>query len=339
MKRSDEKPFMGKATKAIHVGTSGDFTLGAVSVPIFQSAIFPFPSAEVGAEYFSGERAGYIYTRLGNPTVNALEESVAALENGEAGIATASGMAAINTVFLALLEQDAHVVCTASLYSATSRVLETAFSRFGVKSSFVDTSDLDNIKKAMGPKTRMIYIETPANPTMMMSDIQGAAEIARGNGSFLAVDNTFASPYVQRPLDHGADIVLHSLTKFINGHSDVLGGMIVCKTKELRQKIRAMRTLLGGVMDPHQAWLILRGLRTLPLRMEKSQEIALMLARFLKTHPNVTWVRYPGFPEHGQQEIAQKQMEGFGSMIAFGVRRGLEVVRILKTCGMIWNRL
>ena len=176
---------MGKATRAIHVGLSRDLTLGAVSVPIFQSALFPFPSVEAGAEYFSGEKAGYIYTRLGNPTVKALEESVATLENGAAGMATASGMAAITTVFLALLEQGAHVVCTASVYSATSRVLETAFSRFGVESTFVDTSDSDNITKATGPKTRIIYLETPANPTMVISDIREAAGIARRNGSFV----------------------------------------------------------------------------------------------------------------------------------------------------------
>jgi methionine-gamma-lyase len=241
MKSKDEMPSMGKATKAIHVGTSREFTLGAVSVPIFQSAIFPFPSVEVGAEYFSGKKEGYIYTRMGNPTVKALEESVAALENGSAGIATGTGMAAINTVFLALLEQDAHVVCTASVYSATSRVLATVFSRFGVSSSFVDTSDLDNVKRAMQAKTRLIYIETPANPTMIISDIRGAAEIARSNGSFLVVDNTFASPYVQQPLNHGAHIVVHSLTKFVNGHSDVLGGMIVCGSK-----VRKMRPSWRG---------------------------------------------------------------------------------------------
>jgi methionine-gamma-lyase len=315
---------MGKATKAIHLGTSGDFTLGAVSVPIFQSATFSFPSAEVGAEYFSGEKPGYIYTRLGNPTVNALEESLAALENGAAGVATATGMAAITTVFLALLEKDAHVVCTASVYSATSRVLETTFSRFGVRYSFVDTSNLNNIKKALEPKTRIIYMETPANPTMIISDIRGAAEIAHQNRSLLVVDNTFASPYLQHPLDHGADIVVHSLTKFVNGHSDVLGGIIVCKSKDLKQKVKAVLNLFGGVMDPHQAWLILRGLRTLPLRMEKSQDNAMKLARFLKEHPKVLWVRYPGLPEHPQYDIARRQMDGFGSMIAFGVQKGLE---------------
>ncbi len=329
MKNEDEMPSMGKATKAIHVGTSREFTLGAVSVPIFQSAIFPFPSIEEGAEYFSGKKEGYIYTRLGNPTVKALEESVAALEDGLTGIATATGMAAITTVFLALLEQGAHVVCTASVYSATSRVLETVFSRFGVTSSFVDTSNLGNIRKAVQEKTRIIYIETPANPTMIISDIRGAAEIAQRNGSFLVVDNTFASPYVQRPLDHGAHIVLHSLTKFVNGHSDVLGGMIVCRIKDLKEKIRSALSLFGGVMDPHQAWLILRGLRTLPLRMEKSQENAIKLAQFLKTHPKVVWVRYPGLPEHGQYDIARRQMDGFGSMIAFGVKEGLEGGRIL----------
>jgi methionine-gamma-lyase len=312
---------MGKATKAIHAGLSGDFTHGAVSVPIFQSALFSFPSAEIAAECFSGARPGYIYTRIGNPTVNALEESLTALENGAASVATATGMA--------LLEQEDHVVCTASVYSATSRVLETAFSRFGVKPSFVDTSDLEGIKKAMEPKTRIIFIETPANPTMVISDIRGAAEIAQENRSLLVVDNTFASPYLQRPLDHGADIVLHSLTKFVNGHSDVLGGMIVCKSNELKLKIRTVLNLFGGVMDPHQAWLILRGLRTLPLRMEKSQGNAIQLARFLKTHPKVLWVRYPGLPEHPQYHIAQRQMDGSGSMIAFGVQRGLEGGKIL----------
>ena len=300
MKKSEEKPTIGKATKAIHVGASRDFTLGAASVPIFQSAVFPFPSAEAGAQYFSGEKAGYIYSRLGNPTVNALEESLAALENGAGAIATATGMAAITTVFLALLEQDAHVVCTASVYSATSRVLETAFSRFGVKSSFVDTSHLDHIEEATGPKTRIIYLETPANPTMVISDIRGAAGIAGRNECLLVVDNTFASPYVQRPLDHGADISVHSLTKFINGHSDVLGGMIVSRTDELHQKVRSILNIFGAIMDPHQAWLILRGVRTLPLRMAKAQENALKLAEFLSRHPKVTWVRYPGLPEHPQ---------------------------------------
>jgi methionine-gamma-lyase len=320
---------MHKSTKAIHAGSLKESVFGEVSVPIFQSSTFSFPSAEEGAARFSGEKSGYIYTRLGNPTINALEDNVSALENGMAGMATSTGMSAITTIFLALLNQKAHIVSTASVYGPTRIVLETEFSRFGVESSFVDTSNLNNITNALRPNTRMIYIETPANPTINITDIQGAADIARKHDAVLVVDNTFASPYLQRPFEHGADIVVHSLTKFINGHSDVVGGMIITKNKKLYQKIKPVLNIFGGTMDPHQAWLILRGVRTMPLRIERSQENALKLAQFLKQHPKVTWVRYPGLPEHPQYEIAQKQMDGFGAMIAFGVKNGLEGGKIV----------
>lgn len=320
---------MHKSTKAIHAGSLKESVFGEVSVPIFQSSTFSFPSAEEGAARFSGEKSGYIYTRLGNPTTNALEDNVSALENGFAGMATSTGMSAITTIFLALLNQKAHIVSTASVYGPTRIVLEKEFSRFGVESSFVDTSNLNNITHALRPNTRMIYIETPANPTINITDIQGAADIARKHDAVLVVDNTFASPYLQRPFEHGADIVVHSLTKFINGHSDVVGGMIITKNKKLYQKIKPVLNIFGGTMDPHQAWLILRGVRTMPLRIEKSQENALKLAQFLKQHPKVTWVRYPGLPEHPQYEIAQKQMDGFGAMIAFGVKNGLEGGKIV----------
>ncbi len=320
---------MHKSTKAIHAGSLKESVFGEVSVPIFQSSTFSFPSAEEGAARFSGEKSGYIYTRLGNPTTNALEDNVSALENGLAGMATSTGMSAITTIFLALLNQKAHIVSTASVYGPTRIVLETEFSRFGVESSFVDTSNLNNITNALRPNTRMIYIETPANPTINITDIQGAADIARKHDAVLVVDNTFASPYLQRPFEHGADIVVHSLTKFINGHSDVVGGMIITKNKKLYQKIKPVLNIFGGTMDPHQAWLILRGVRTMPLRIERCQENALKLAQFLKQHPKVTWVRYPGLPEHPQYEIAQKQMDGFGAMIAFGVKNGLEGGKIV----------
>ncbi|HSB04569.1 MAG TPA: PLP-dependent aspartate aminotransferase family protein, partial [Thermodesulfobacteriota bacterium] len=329
MKKEEKTQSMHKSTRAIHAGSLNPPVYGEVSVPIFQSATFSFPTAQEGASRFSGESSGYIYTRLNNPTNNALEENIAILENGFAGMATATGMAAVTTVYLALLGRDAHIIATDSLYSASRVVLETELSRFGVKSSFVDTSDLRNIEQALQSRTQMIYIETPANPTMKITDIRRAAEIAHRHGASLVADNTFASPYLQRPLEHGADVVVHSLTKLINGHSDVVGGMIVTKTETLFRRLRKVLSLFGGTMDPHQAWLVLRGVRTLPLRVERGQENAMRLAEFLKCHPKVLWVRYPGLPEHPQYEIAKRQMDGFGTMICFGVKGGLEGGRIV----------
>lgn len=322
MKTRDKS--MHKATKAIHAGSLEKSVFGEVSVPIFQSSTFSFRSVEEGAARFSGEQPGYIYTRMGNPTSNALEENLATLENGFKGMVTATGMAAISTVFLALLQQKSHIISTASVYGPTRVLLETQLSRFGIESTFVDTSDLKNIHDALQSNTRVIFIETPANPTMQISDIEGASKIAHDHDAILVVDNTFASPYLQQPIDHGADIVIHSLTKFINGHSDVVGGAIIPGNEKLYDNIRSVLNLYGGTMDPHQAWLVLRGVRTLALRVEKSQENAKKLAEFLKEHPNVAWVHYPGLPEHPQYEIAKKQMDGFGSMICFGVKNGLD---------------
>lgn len=329
MKTEDKQPSLRMASKAIHMGGLTRSVYGEVSVPIFQSATFSFPSAEAGATRFSEEHSGFIYSRLNNPTVNALEENVASLENGTHALATSSGMAAIGTIFLALLDQNAHVVATNALYGATRLVLESELPRFGLTATFVDTSDLDNIRRALRPNTRMIFIETPTNPTMIVTDLRAAAEIAHQNKVLLAVDNTFASPYLQRPLELGADIVVHSLTKYINGHSDVLGGMIVVRDDELYLTIRKVLRLFGMVMDPHQAWLILRGVRTLPLRLEKAQQNAMKLAEFLSGHDKISWVRYPGLPEHPQYEVAKSQMDGFGAMLCFGVKSGLEGGKIL----------
>ncbi len=312
-----------KTTKAIHAGSLQHPVFGEVSVPIFQSSTFSFPNADEGAARFSGKKSGYIYTRMGNPTTRALEDNVAALENGYAGMATATGMAAITTVYLALLNQGSHIVSTDSVYGPTRVVLETEFSRFGIQSTFVDTANPDHVKEAMQSNTRVVYVETPANPTMAITDIEAVAEIAHNQDALVVVDNTFASPYLQRPFEHGADVVVHSLTKFINGHSDVVGGMIVTKHEKLYNAIKPVLNLFGGTMDPHQAWLVLRGVRTLPLRLERSQENAGKLAAFLEQHPKVTWVRYPGLPEHPQHAIAKKQMDGFGAMICVGVKNGL----------------
>ncbi len=322
-------PNLHKATKAIHAGHLERPVYGEVSVPIFQTSTFAFPSAEEGAARFSGAAPGYIYTRMGNPTVNALEENLAALENGYAALATATGMAAITTLFLSLLSHQDHLVASDCLYGPTEVVIESELPRFGMAATLVDTSNLSAIEQALRPNTRLIYLETPTNPTMKITHIRGAAAIAHRHGALLAVDNTFSSPYLQRPLEQGADVVVHSLTKYLNGHSDVVGGMIVVKDEELYRRIKRVLTLFGATMDPHQAWLILRGVRTLPLRMEKAQENALKLAEFLSRHPKVTWVRYPGLPDHPQHGLAKEQMDGFGAMLCFGVQKGLEGGRIL----------
>ena len=312
----------GKSTKAIHAGNSALSELGEVSMPIYQSSTFAFPNADEGAARFSGEHSGYIYTRLGNPTVCALEENINELEGGFKALASATGMAAITTVYTSLLGQGSHVVSSGSVYGPSRVVLETIYARYGVESTFVDSSCLENIYRAIRPNTKMLFIETPANPTMKLTDLAGAAEIAHNHKIPLVVDNTFASPYLQRPFEYGADIIVHSLTKFINGHSDVVGGMIIVKDEKYYKMIRPVFTSFGGTMDPHQAWLILRGVRTLGLRVERSQENAMKLAEFLKYHPNVVWVNYPGLPDHPQYQLAKKQMDGFGAMIAIGVKNG-----------------
>lgn len=325
-------------TDVIHAGQEPDPLYGGVSVPIYQSSTFAFKSAEQGAARFAGEESGYIYTRLGNPTTKALEDAVAILENGCGGLATSSGMAAVTTVYTALLEKDAHMIGTAAVYGASRTVIENEFSRFGVRADFVDTSNLDRIQERLTPRTKLLYIETPANPTLQLTDIRACAALAMERGLVLAVDNTFSSPILQNPLDLGADIVIHSLTKFINGHSDVVGGMIVAREEGLFKRLRKVLQLMGGTMDPHQAWLVLRGLKTLALRVEKAQDNALRLARFLESHPRVRWVNYPGLPSHPQHELAKSQMKGFGTMLCFGLDGGFEAGRrmmnAVKLCGL-----
>ena len=314
-------------TDVIHAGQAPDPVTGAVSVPIYQSSTFAFESAEQGAARFAGLESGYIYTRLGNPTTKALEDAVAILENGRGGLATASGMAAVTTVYTAVLEKDAHMIATAAVYGASRTVVESEFSRFGVRADFVDTSDIEAIRERLTPRTRLLFIETPANPTLRLTDIRACAALARERGLILAVDNTFSSPILQNPLELGADIVVHSLTKFINGHSDVVGGMIVAREEGLFKRLRKVLQLMGGTMDPHQAWLVLRGLKTLALRVDKAQDNAMRLARFLEAHPQVRWVNYPGLPSHPQHELARTQMKGFGTMIGFGLEGGFEAGR------------
>jgi methionine-gamma-lyase len=316
-------------TLAIHAGQSLEQEHGSVTTPIYQTSTFAFHNADEGAELFSGIRKGYIYSRMGNPTTRALEDNITALEGGHRALATASGMAAISTVFTAFLNQGDHIISTDAVYGPSRVVIEKDFSRFGVQYSYLDTSDLDNVKKACRTNTKMIYIETPANPTIAITDIKGTANIAHDIGALLAVDNTFMSPMLQRPFEHGADIVIHSMTKFLNGHTDVVAGIIIFKNQELFDIARPVLWRLGGTIDPHQAWLVLRGIKTLPLRMAKSQENATVIARFLEQHPKVSWVKYPGLKSHPQYELSKKQQDGPGALISFGVKGGYQSGKIL----------
>ncbi|MFZ5516927.1 MAG: trans-sulfuration enzyme family protein [Candidatus Zhuqueibacterota bacterium] len=313
------------ATKAIHGGLNDELNLfGEVSVPIYQSSTFSFKSADDGADRFSGKSKGYIYTRMGNPTIRAMEDCIAELENGFGGLGTASGMAAVTTLYMTFLGKDAHVISSDAVYGPSRVVLERDFSRFGVQASFVNTSDISNIERAIQPNTKLLMVESPANPTIALTDIRACSALAKKHNITFVVDNTFCSPYLQRPLQLGADVVFHSLTKFLNGHSDIVGGIIIPGNEDLFKRIQKVLFYMGGTMDPHQAWLVLRGVRTLALRVEKSQENAMKIAQFLHDHPKVEWINYPGLPDHPQHELAKKQMDGFGSMISFGVKGGFE---------------
>ena len=314
----------GIYTKMIHAGQHLDPRTLAVSPPIYQTSTFAFRSTQHGADCFSGKDDGYIYTRMGNPTTRMLEDNVAALERGVGGLATASGMAATCTAYFGLMRTGDHVVGTDALYGPSRMVVERDWKRFGIEASFVDTSDLDRVREAILPNTRMLFIETPANPTIKLTDIAGCAEIARSNGLLLVVDNTFMSPHLQNPLILGADIVIHSMTKFLNGHGDVVAGMLVFRDTEIMEKVRPALHFLGGTMDPHQAWLVLRGVKTLGLRIDRGQENAQRIAEMLEAHPKVERVHYPGLDSHPQKALAEKQQRGPGCLLSFELKGGLE---------------
>ncbi len=314
----------GRHTKAIHAGDSPEAHMGAVSVPIYQTSTFAFPTAEEGAARFAGTSRGPIYTRLGNPTVAALESCIAELEGGHGAVATATGMAAISTTLLALLQSGDHVVASHPLYGPSRSLLEGRLARFGIASTFVPAADGAALRAAIRPATRLVFVETPANPTLDLVDLQAAAAAAHEAGARLVVDNTFAGPHLQRPIEHGADVVVHSMTKSLNGHSDVVAGAIVANAPELLTTVRDAAKTLGTTMDPHQAWLVLRGIRTLGMRVERAQENAKALAPWIERHPAVAWVRYPGLASHPQRELAARQMDGPGSVIAFELRGGVE---------------
>lgn len=314
---------LGFDSKLIHAGDFEDANGSAVT-PIYQTSTFAFRNAKHGADLFAGREKGFIYTRIGNPTIEALENKLAELENGCGGIALASGMAAVTTVYMALLAGGDHIICTSAVYGPSRGVLDSHFAKFGVEASFVDTANLEEIEKAIKPNTKVLYLETPTNPTIELTDIKKASELAHKHGLVVVVDNTFCSPYLQKPLDLGADVVLHSLTKFINGHADIVGGALVAKDPEIYQKLRKTMVYMGGNMDPHQAYMVIRGVKTLTLRVDRAQESAIKVADYLENHPKVDWVKFPGLKSHPQYELAKEQMEGPGAMISFELKGGYD---------------
>ena len=329
----------GLGTTAIHAGTLKNL-YGTLAMPIYQTSTFIFDSAEQGGRRFALEEAGYIYTRLGNPTTTVLENKIAALEEGEAGIAMSSGMGAISSTLWTVLKAGDHVVTDKTLYGCTFALMNHGLTKFGVEVTFVDTSNLDEVKKAMKENTRVVYLETPANPNLKIVDLEGVCKVAHTNPNTLViVDNTFATPYMQKPLKLGADIVVHSVTKYINGHGDVIAGLVITN-KELADQIRfvGLKDMTGAVLGPQDAYYIIRGMKTFEIRMERHCKNAKKVVEFLNKHPKIERVYYPGLETHPGHEIAKKQMKDFGAMISFELKGGFEagktLLNNLKLCSL-----
>ncbi len=300
----------------------GERPIRAVSTPIFQSSTFAFENVAHGAAVFRGEDSSYVYTRLGNPTQAALETEMAYLEKGEAALALASGMAAATTAVLTCCRNGDHIVAGDTLYGGTHQLFTQTLPRMGISVTEVPAQNPENVAAAITGKTRLVYLESPANPTLVLSDIPAIAAIAHEKGVPVLVDNTFCTPYLQNPLELGADIVLHSATKYIGGHGDTVAGILVGKADWiLGARMETLRDV-GGCISPFNAWLLLRGLKTLPVRMDRHMENAMEIAHFLSYHPKVTRVIYPGLKTHPQYELALRQQRGFGGMISFMVQGG-----------------
>jgi methionine-gamma-lyase len=313
----------GFATRQIHKGGHPDPHTGSLSMPIFQTSTFVMHDAAHGADLFSHHAQGYIYTRLGNPNHVVVESKMADLENGEAAVATASGMAAISAALFTVLQSGDHVVASRVVYGCTFSLLHHTLPRFGVETSFVDTRDPEIVRAALKPNTKVIFLETPTNPNLELADIAAIAEIAHDHHAEVWVDNTFCTPYLQRPLDLGADVVVHSATKYLNGHGDVIAGFVVGR-EELIEKVRevGLKDVTGAVLGPFEAFLILRGMKTLSYRMDAHCHNAQRVAGFLQDHDMVEKVIFPGLPCHPQHELAQRQMGGPGGMVSFEVKGG-----------------
>src|SRR5579863_2660977 len=323
-----KKKQAGFATRAIHDGQQPDPLTGAVNVPIYLSSTY--------VQQGIGEHTGYEYSRVSNPTRDRLEENLASLEGGVASRVFGSGMAAINAI-TSMLKSGDHVVCGNDLYGGTPRLFNQVLTAFGLEFSYVDTSDAKNVEKALRKNTRIVHVETPTNPLMRISDLQEIAKICRRNKAELIVDNTFMSPYFQQPLALGADMVVHSTTKFLNGHSDGLGGVVVCSTQDQADKLAFLQKCAGAILSPFECWMVLRGVKTLAARMEIHDRNGRVVAEFLARHKKVSKVFYPGLPDHPQHELAKRQMSGFGSMITFetgSLKNANRMLKKLRMCSL-----
>jgi cystathionine gamma-synthase len=313
----------GFNTRAIHAGQEPDPATGAVNIPVHLSTTFK-------QDGVGGLRGGYEYSRSANPTRTALQEALAALEQGTRGMAFASGLAAEDTLLRTVCEPGSHVVLGGDAYGGTFRLISRVASRWGVEHTPADLNDLDALRSVMRPTTRVIWCETPTNPLLNLADIARLADFAHEHGALLVVDNTFASPYLQQPLTLGADVVVHSTTKYLGGHSDVVGGALVTSDDDLGEQLAYNQNAMGAVAGPFDSWLVMRGIKTLGVRMDRHQANAARIAEFLLAHPDVSSVLYPGLPDHPGHEIAAKQMSGFGGMLSFRLRGGEE--QALKVC-------
>lgn len=313
---------MKQKTKLIHGGIVGDEATGAVSTPIYQ--VSTYKQDGVG-----GLRQGYEYSRTGNPTRHALEELIKDLENGHAGFAFGSGMAAISSVMM-MFDTGSHVVLTDDVYGGTYRVMTKVLNRLGIDSTFVDTSNPDNVKNAIQENTKAVFIETPTNPLLKVTDIAAVSAVAKEHGLLTIVDNTFTTPYWQTPIDHGADIVVHSATKYLGGHSDVVAGLVVVNSAKLAEEVHFVQNSIGAILGPQDSWLLMRGIKTLGLRMEEHEVNAKEIVSFLERHEGVTTIHYPGIKSHPGHETAAKQSRGFGGMISFDVGSGEKAARVLE---------
>ncbi|MEO0162042.1 MAG: PLP-dependent aspartate aminotransferase family protein [candidate division WOR-3 bacterium] len=323
-------------TDIVHGGVHPDEKTGAHVPPIYMTSTFVFKDADHGARLFKGEEEGYIYTRLGNPTIDLLAKKMAILESGEAGLAFASGMAAVFATVLTCCKSGDHIISDKVIYGGSYALFQGLLPKIGITTTFVDTTNDSEIENNLKSNTRLIFVESPANPTLKINDIAHLADIAHRRNILLCVDNTFATPYLQRPIELGADIVIHSATKYLGGHGDLIGGIVVGKKDFIKKMADEVAKDVGGCISPVNAWLILRGLKTLAVRMEKHSANAMALARFLKNHPKVEKVYYPGLEDHPGYEIAKKQMRYFGGMLGFDLKGGKEagkvVMNSVKVC-------
>ncbi|OEH92718.1 methionine gamma-lyase [Bacillus solimangrovi] len=320
-------------TAIIHSGYDSSKFQGSLNIPLYQTSTFAFDSAEQGAKRFAGEEEGYIYSRLGNPTVTVLEERIARLEGAEKGLAFASGMGAVSAVLFALTKTGDHILCSQGVYGCTFGLLELMKEKYNVDHDYCALATKQEIEQSIRPETACIYIETPINPTMAIIDLETVVEVARKYDIPVVVDNTFCSPYLQRPLELGCDIVLHSATKYLCGHGDVVAGLVVGKASFIDEVRMTTQKDIGAIIGPFDAWLLLRGMKTLPLRMDRHCESAQQIVEKLKQHPKVKSVYYPGDHEHPQHEIAKKQMKQFSGLISFEIEGSVE------TCQQFMNSL